>query len=573
MPSAAYRVRIADAGASSVSGNVAVTLYIGDPAQTSDLVSPPMTSGPTVNPLKGTVVRQPAKFVTKSDDVLTTSGGRLNPHGRLCDIARSLDGAGYSVYFEGRVTHVAEERGRGAVTVEVSDDSYRRSRSRIFETTTSVQLHPPGMREAWQRRTAVGSANYTVAEVSGDAVRIKPNDEADAPSVLHIPVSLRESLAKDMLPGHEQDFSASNSSGNFTNLRFRYDSADRTVIAFKRVISATPGVIGPVGGLGTLSPEGNASGLLTDAWVYISGHTLTPGEVISGYFYWPSGAPVTDNVPQHIGGTDGIHPGDLLEDILDGDYGGEAEGYEKCIIFGVTSVPSRMLSFSIMCEGGAQWARIPLHMLFHEKPRGKWLSTDHAISDLQCWDCYGVDFSLACRFHDYHWELAEQELMPGGYVAADQLMRTNIYTHFWVKEVRRSDQTHRAHLSDVTGWWRIWCECETAVDANARRKLEQAERDIRAKQTGDGVGHHLAVAVVREKGSPTITASFRLYHFLLLNERMDDLDDLTEGPVMTTTLEEFFELYDEQLLPNFEWQRDKAERKKAAVAKAKARKQ
>jgi hypothetical protein len=38
-----------------------------------------------------------------------------------------------------------------------------------------------------------------------------------------------------------------------------------------------------------------------------------------------------------------------------------------CVIFGVTSIPSRCLHFSIMTEAGAQWARIPLHMLRWEK--------------------------------------------------------------------------------------------------------------------------------------------------------------------------------------------------------------
>lgn len=66
-------------------------------------------------------------------------------------------------------------------------------------------------------------------------------------------------------------------------------------------------------------------------------------------------------------------------------------GFEPCVIFGVTSIPSRALHFSILCESGAQWARIPLHMLRHEQP-----SSDvvHPLTDLQMWDSHGWDFSV-----------------------------------------------------------------------------------------------------------------------------------------------------------------------------------
>lgn len=59
-----------------------------------------------------------------------------------------------------------------------------------------------------------------------------------------------------------------------------------------------------------------------------------------------------------------------------------------CVIFGVTSVPSRCLHFSILTEAGAQWARIPIHMLRHTKPT----RDPHLLSTLQAWDCMGWDF-------------------------------------------------------------------------------------------------------------------------------------------------------------------------------------
>lgn len=88
------------------------------------------------------------------------------------------------------------------------------------------------------------------------------------------------------------------------------------------------------------------------------------------------------SVPQHLYGY--VH-----RSILQGMDG--SEGFEPCVIFGVTSIPSRALHFSILCESGAQWARIPLHMLRHEKPTKDIL---HPLGDLQMWDSHGWDFAV-----------------------------------------------------------------------------------------------------------------------------------------------------------------------------------
>ena len=77
--------------------------------------------------------------------------------------------------------------------------------------------------------------------------------------------------------------------------------------------------------------------------------------------------------------------------ILTGMDATQANVFEKCVIFGVTSIPSRALMFSIMCESGAQWARIPLHMLRHQKPLVK--AVIHPLNELQMWDNHGWDFS------------------------------------------------------------------------------------------------------------------------------------------------------------------------------------
>jgi hypothetical protein len=83
--------------------------------------------------------------------------------------------------------------------------------------------------------------------------------------------------------------------------------------------------------------------------------------------------------------------GQVCKDILAGNDLAYKDVYENCVIFGVTSIPSRALHFSIMLEAGAQWARIPLHKIRWQKPTNNLV---HDLNDLQCWDCHGWDFSI-----------------------------------------------------------------------------------------------------------------------------------------------------------------------------------
>jgi hypothetical protein len=91
------------------------------------------------------------------------------------------------------------------------------------------------------------------------------------------------------------------------------------------------------------------------------------------------------SVPQHLYGY-------VDKRILHGMDEKFAGQFEPCVIFGVTSIPSRMLHFSILCESGAQWARIPLHMLRWQLPKNPMLAW--LPQNLQCWDSHGWDFSV-----------------------------------------------------------------------------------------------------------------------------------------------------------------------------------
>lgn len=114
------------------------------------------------------------------------------------------------------------------------------------------------------------------------------------------------------------------------------------------------------------------------------------------------------SVPQHTYGL-------VDQGILRGSTS-DTNQYERCVIFGVTSIPSRALHFSILCESGAQWARIPLHKLRHEKP-----TTDriHDLPQLQSWDCHGWDFCVAqyeyLREMGCQYKNRDGEMIPASY--------------------------------------------------------------------------------------------------------------------------------------------------------------
>ena len=114
------------------------------------------------------------------------------------------------------------------------------------------------------------------------------------------------------------------------------------------------------------------------------------------------------SIPQHIYGW-------VDQGILRGVTADTGE-YERCVIFGATSIPSRALHFSILCESGAQWARIPLHKLRHEKPTSNRI---HDLPQLQSWDCHGWDFAVVqyeyLREMGCHYKNRDGEMIPASY--------------------------------------------------------------------------------------------------------------------------------------------------------------
>lgn len=104
------------------------------------------------------------------------------------------------------------------------------------------------------------------------------------------------------------------------------------------------------------------------------------------------------SIPQH-------KYGHVCAEILYGMDESRIGSFEPCVIFGITSIPSRALHFSILCESGAQWARIPLHLLRHTLPEED--APVHPLYELQHWDAFSYEFGIvqyqflremACKF-------------------------------------------------------------------------------------------------------------------------------------------------------------------------------
>ena len=89
---------------------------------------------------------------------------------------------------------------------------------------------------------------------------------------------------------------------------------------------------------------------------------------------------LTASLPQHVYGF-------VDQRILHGMDEAYADKFEPCVILAVTSRPSRALHFEILCESGAKWANIPIHMLRWELPKAG--AAEHPLGNLQCWDCHG----------------------------------------------------------------------------------------------------------------------------------------------------------------------------------------
>ena len=76
-------------------------------------------------------------------------------------------------------------------------------------------------------------------------------------------------------------------------------------------------------------------------------------------------------------------------------------------------------------------------------------------------------------------------------------------------EIRRSIQSREAEESDVTGLPGLWVECQDAILPTPLKKLEQAERDVRANNLELSI---IPIAVTHQIRAKAIYVTLRLSH-------------------------------------------------------------
>jgi hypothetical protein len=113
----------------------------------------------------------------------------------------------------------------------------------------------------------------------------------------------------------------------------------------------------------------------------------------------------------------------------------------------------------------------------------------------------------------------------------------------WTQLVRRTDQSHRAHLPDVHGVPGLWPECQTAENITPEAKLKQATRDAREYGRAHAKAPPIAVALVRRKGSKHVTATMDAIDLHWMLTRMIEQGHELDIPV-TLALDDFLAIYD-----------------------------
>jgi len=100
----------------------------------------------------------------------------------------------------------------------------------------------------------------------------------------------------------------------------------------------------------------------------------------------------------------------------------------------------------------------------------------------------------------------------------------------WAENLRRSDQSHRAWLPDVTGVPGLWIECQVAQHIQPEVKLKQAIRDTAKFKDQNKLV--MPVAITRRKGQQMICATLTAWDLSRLMASASDEDAACDPNVL-----------------------------------------
>ncbi len=377
-----YRVRVADAGATSVDGNVDFTLDLGD------LTVPPVVTGQITHPVQGRTEMRPfrvhARFPDATIAELVTSD-RWTAVGRLVDVAyQDADDDPntdpWTIYGSGRISMMGEPDGRGRVDLEVSTEAWKARQNAIFEpdsaalstTQNTTQLWPSGVKQRWRGIPAATKADGELIISFGDfhLIRARSAKALEREITDKLDDWVREDVVADPVTrsdGNESD-------GNFQHLRLNYAGTDYEIASFGPSVRTEDfGVAGAeilLTQTGDLIPDKLGQVVANEDEFFAREVTLrvwvlsdsTPPATGDAYLHAPSARP-SKELPLHLGldwaahrwGSSGgwAHMGDLTQtfwDVAGIDYDSTA----LTAIQGDTSIPS--MAMVVRDEIDDEWA-------------------------------------------------------------------------------------------------------------------------------------------------------------------------------------------------------------------------
>lgn len=256
--------------------------------------------------------------------IIADAGGRMAIEGRLCDLRRNVDGAGFAVVGTGRIGDVVDHVSH--YTVNVQDERWKERTTRVFTQQnvapgsgsssqyTGCVLFPVGLLDDYGRfqpRNALGGlANVT--STHGNLAFLQLEFTAEWNDAL-------QQLVEDDVKSNAR-VDDDSTSGNFTHLLANIDGTDYEVTTFDSLLGSSSAGAATAPGVSlrpaqTIVADLDAfGGVASGLWVYEPTPALETGSSdVRVYLYMPTAEP-NEFMPLHAGGKVGIPPFELLRD-------------------------------------------------------------------------------------------------------------------------------------------------------------------------------------------------------------------------------------------------------------------
>ena len=318
MPSRLGRVRIYDPGSTTT---VDLTLTVADLAEFPTVGSPaafPLDGRTESRPWSVDVVDVGSTFSANLSD----STGRMDILGRLADFQINNDGAGWNTKGTGRISDVFLNQNVASYRVFVDDERMLERRQRIFTTSTTTQVYPPGLTIPWLGFPVVSRTEASIAAIDNLVTLVAFRREGA--KIGNFPQSVIRAILEDIKDNPIEDKNAT--SGNFTDLRLNVAGTDYEVVSFDNLdrdnFTFEPTFVQ------TFANE-NADTNAVAVWVASTAIGAEDDQLQDAYLHMGSTHPPSVGLPLHIFSSSGdarvgIHPFKLLRRIYNGDYGGNA---------------------------------------------------------------------------------------------------------------------------------------------------------------------------------------------------------------------------------------------------------